>query len=260
MYGYGSHAALGLTGRLAASRAAQTLGAGFGGGFAEGAFRATLDGQNVGGIARAAVVDGLIGAATAGLIDRAVVGIGYAGQAVRNATSRSVVAPKGASSTAVHFTSEAGKKGIEASRYLNGPSSVWTFAANRVPTNKFSAGIKSLVRPKRLTHTVEGINAANLIKPKLRGPWSAFQRMTGVRRTPGPGTYQIDTGVFHARKLYDPVTKQLRPMTSRELVFAGRAHDAALETIGWGFVAIPPATAWSYLQIFGADDVGGVND
>ena len=92
------------------------------------------------------------------------------------------------------------------------------------------------------------------MKPKVRGPWSAFQRLSGVRRTPGPGTYQIDTGVFHARKLYDPVTKQLRPMTTRELVMGGGLHDVALEGIGYGLVSIPVAGYWSYQQLYAGNN------
>ena len=85
--------AIGLPGRLGASRLASAIAAGGAGGAAEGAFRATIDGQSVGGIARAAVTDGLLGAATAGLIDRTIVGIGRANQAVRNSISKIDVAP-----------------------------------------------------------------------------------------------------------------------------------------------------------------------
>ena len=98
---------------------------------------------------------------------------------------------------------------------------------------------------------MDNINAAEFVKPTVVGPWSLFQRLSGVRRTPGPGTYHIDAGVFHPKQLYDPLTKQLRPMTNVELVMGGRLHDAALEAIGWGIVTIPVAGYWSYNQIHG---------
>jgi hypothetical protein len=37
-------------------------------------------------------------------------------------------------------------------------------------------------------------------------------------------------------------------MTGWELFRGGAAHDAALETIGYGAAAIPPAAIWSYQQ------------
>ena len=42
------------------------------------------------------------------------------------------------SKTAVHLTNQVGKEGIEASRYLNGPSSAWTFASESVPKYGFT--------------------------------------------------------------------------------------------------------------------------
>ena len=181
---------------------------------------------------------------TSRLKGAAISSVLYAMAGVKNGSSGSQSA---SSNTAVHFTNETGKNGIEASKYLNGPYSVWTFASDSVPGNKFTQFIKTLVRPSRLTHRVEDINAEQLVKPTIVGPWSLFQRLAGVRRTPGPGTYHIETGVFYPNQLFDPATMQLRSMTSSELVWAGRWHDAALETIGYGiFVGIPSAAAFSY--------------
>ena len=108
-----------------------------------------------------------------------------------------------------------------------------------------------MVRPSRLSSRVDGINAAGLIKPKVRGPWSLFQRLSGVRRTPGPGAYNIDTGRFFPGQLFDKTTGGLRNMNRWELFKGGRMHDIALETIGYGGVAIPVVGYWAYNEVYG---------
>ena len=77
----------GLAGGAAAGRIApglsglrRTLAAGGAGGAAEGAFRRTVAGQGVGSIVAGAALDGILGAATAGILDRAIVGTVVAGR------------------------------------------------------------------------------------------------------------------------------------------------------------------------------------
>ncbi len=94
--GFAGHT-VGLSTLLRARIFVGTLAAGGAGGAAEGAIRATLDGQSLGGIAQSAAEGGVIGAITGGILNRTVVGIVWTNQAVRKAISRIDVAPTGAS-------------------------------------------------------------------------------------------------------------------------------------------------------------------
>ena len=68
------------------------LGGGFGGS-AEGGFRAVLQGRTAGGIAYAMAYDGVLGVATGGILDRAIIGISRGSAALRAASSQIDVAP-----------------------------------------------------------------------------------------------------------------------------------------------------------------------